>query len=262
MTTFEALIIGILQGITEFLPVSSSGHVLLFQRIFGHEEHKLTFNIVVHIGTLVPILIIYRERVISLIKNPFQKMSYLIILGTLPLVFAVLFFSDFIDLLFSGTFLAIGFTATGVLLLVSDNIKDTHKKSEDITYKDSICVGLIQMLAIAPGVSRSGSTIVGGLFCGLDRKTAANYSFLLAIPAIVGGLVLEIRDIITGASQIENIFTMPMFAGFFASMIAGFFAIKLMLKLVVKSKLSYFAYYMFLVAFLVLLDQMFIGWVF
>ena len=262
MTILEALFLGILQGITEFLPVSSSGHLLLFQRIFGHEEYKLTFSIVVHVGTLIPILIIYRERIASIVKNPFQKITYLIILATLPLVIVTLMFGDFVDMMFQGNFLVAGFVLTGIILLASDNISRKKTREKEVGTKNALIIGLVQCLALMPGVSRSGSTIAGGLFCGIDRKEAANFSFLLAIPAILGGLVLEISEVITGSSALDNIFTLPMAIGFFSSMIAGFFAIKIMLRLVVRSKLKIFAYYMFGVAFLILIDQIFMGIVF
>jgi len=257
MTNLQGLILGLLQGLAEFLPISSSGHLLLMQRIFGIQEGLLTFNVVVHIGTLVPVLIIYYSRVKSLIKNPFQKLMFLLAVGTLPAVFVALFFGDFVDQLFTGNFLGIGFIITSIFLLITDYTPPGKKGMDKINFKDALFIGVIQAIAIMPGISRSGSTITGAVARDIDREAAANFSFMLAIPAIMGAAVLEISHIISGASQMGTIFSAPMFVGFAAAMVSGFFAIKIMLKLIVSSKLKYFAYYMFAVGVLILFDQHF-----
>ena len=255
MTIFEAIIIGIVQGITEFLPVSSSGHILLLQVLFGIEENLLSFSIMVHIATLIPVLFIYYSRIKSLVKNPFQKMTLLIILGTLPTVIAALLFSDFIDTLFTGTFLWIGFLITAVLLIISDHYKNGKKDMDQITKKDAFFIGLAQAMAIMPGVSRSGSTLFGGIVRGIDKKSALNFSFLLSIPAIVGGTTLEIMQVARGQTELGFFFTPPVLVGFFVAMISGYFAIKFMLKIVASSKLRYFAYYLIVVGVLIFVDQ-------
>lgn len=263
MSIIQAIILGILQGITEFLPVSSSGHLLLLQNIFGIEDNILLFSVVVHIGTLIPVLAIYHHEVISLIKKPFQKTTLLLILGTLPTVVVALLFSDIVEGLFShANFLALGFFITGVLLLLTDHTENGTKQSTNITYKDALFVGFVQAVAVAPGISRSGSTIAGAVSRGIDRKAAAKFSFLLSIPAIVGATTLEIKDIVTGATYIGNIDTMPMIVGFFTAMVSGYFAIKLMLKIVANSKLRYFSYYMFVIGAIIFLDQFFINRIF
>lgn len=262
MTVLEAIILGVLQGFTEFLPVSSSGHLLLLQRVFGIEEGLLTFSIVVHIATLIPVLFIYYNRIRSLVTRPFQKMTLLLILGTLPTVVAVLLFDDLIDELFTGNFLAWGFILTGLLLIITDRYKKGAKSSDDISKIDAVFIGLTQALAIVPGVSRSGSTLFGAVVRDIDRKSALNFSFLLSIPAIAGGTVLEIRQILVGQTELGFIFTAPVIIGFLAAMISGYIAIKLMLKIVAASKLSYFAYYLISVALLILIDQYFTNFIF
>lgn len=262
MTIFEAIVLGILQGFTEFLPVSSSGHLLLLQRMFGLEEGLLTFSIMVHIATLIPVLFVYYSRIKSLVKNPFQKMTLLLILGTLPTVIAALIFGSLIDELFTGNYLALGFIVTGIILVITDRYKDGLKNTDKITGKDAFFVGLTQAVAIMPGISRSGSTIFGAVVRGVDRKSAVNFSFLLSIPAIAGATVLEIRQILVGYTDLDFIFTAPVIIGFFAAMISGYLAIKLMLKIVAASKLSYFAYYLIIVAILILVDQHFTNIVF
>jgi len=262
MSILEALILGILQGITEFLPVSSSGHLVLLQRMFGLEEGIFTFTIVVHVATLIPVLFVYYNRIKSLVKKPFQKLTLLLILGTVPTVIAVLIFGDFIDTLFTGNFLAFGFAVTGIAMILTDRAKQGSKNMDQITRKDALIIGLSQALAIMPGISRSGSTIAGAVACDIDRESAINFSFLLSIPAIAGGTVVEIRHVLVGQTAMESLFTLPMLIGFLAAMVSGYFAIKLMLKVVVASKLRYFAYYLIALAVLIFVDQMFTNIVF
>ena len=244
MTILEAIILGIVQGIAEFLPISSSGHLLLLQQAFGLEENLFSFTIVVHVGTLIPVLIIYFNRIKSLIKNPFQKLTTLLIIGTLPTVVAALLFRNFINYLFTGGYLAIGFLITAIILLFIDNKDGGEKSIRNITYIDALVVGIIQAIAIAPGISRSGSTIFGAVSRNIDKKSAANFSFLLSIPAIVGATVLELYTIFTGEVSAQFLITTPVVVGFFAALVSGYLAIKIMLRLIVVSKLKYFSYYL------------------
>ncbi len=258
MSLLEAIILGIIQGFSEFLPISSSGHLVLFQKIFKINEPTMTFDILLHLGTLIPVFIVYRKTIFELIKKPFQKLTYLLIVATIPAVVAALFAGDFIDLLFaSGKSLFIGFLITGILLLIVDRAKDGYKKEEDITYFDALIIGLMQALAITPAISRSGSTIFGAISRKLDRETAAKFSFLLSIPAILGAAVLEIKDFVTGEATVEHLDFLPMAFGFLAAMLSGYLAINFMLKLIKEAKLRYFAYYVFAIALLIFVDQSF-----
>ncbi|MCL2589034.1 MAG: undecaprenyl-diphosphate phosphatase [Oscillospiraceae bacterium] len=255
MTILEAILLAILQGVTDFLPISTSGHLLLFQRIFGHEEGRLTFIIVLHAATLIPVLFVYYNRIRSMVKNPFQKMTLLLILGTVPTVIAALVFGDFIETLFTGNFLPLGFLITATILFITDRQKQGTKNTDEITRKDALCVGLAQAFAIMPGVSRSGSTIAAGVARGVDRESAANFSFLLSIPATIGAVTLELRHVLVGQTEMEFMISLPVVIGFFVAMIACYISIKVMLKIVVAGKLRYFSYYLVLLAVLILIDQ-------
>ena len=263
MTVFQAIILGIVQGIGEFLPISSSGHLLLLQRFFGIEDNLLTFSIVVHVGTLIPVLIIYFNRIKGLIFKPFQKLTYLLIIGTLPAIVVALLFGDVLERIFSGNYLAVGFLITALILFIVDTRPGGEKDITETTYLDAIIIGVIQAFAITPGISRSGSTIFGGVTRKLDRKSAAEFSFLLSIPAIAGGAVLEILHLIRGeGAEAGFLLSAPVIVGFFVAMVVGYMAIKIMLKLVVNNKLKYFSVYLVILSIIILADQFFIGRVF
>ncbi len=256
MTMIQAVILGILQGLAEFLPISSSGHLALFQKIFGITESTILFSVILHVGTLVPVLIVYRKEIITLLKNPFQKYTYLIILGTVPAVIFALFFDNTIEILFSGgQLLGVGFIITGFLLTLSDKLPDGSKTKEDMTYIDSILIGCMQALAIFPAISRSGSTIVGALSRNITREEAAKFSFLLSIPAIGGALVLEILKLYLQKDFSIGLPLDVVLVGFFSSMLSGYLAINFMLYIIKKAKLKYFAYYVFTLGIFIILDQ-------
>ena len=260
---FEAVILGILQGLAEFLPISSSGHLVLGQRLFGIEEGFMTFNILVHIGTLIPILVIFREDIFDILKKPFQKMTFLLIVATIPTVVAALLFNDFINELFEGgILLGVGFLITGTFLLYADSVKGGYKKTKDITYIDAIIIGCFQALAIAPAVSRSGSTITAALGCRLNRQTAAKFSFLMFVVAILGGTVLEARELLQSPESIHAIGVVPMITGFIASMLTGFLAISWLLDIVRRGKLRYFSVYVYILGLFVIFDSLVTNFVF
>ena len=263
MTIIQAVILGIVQGLTEFLPVSSSGHLTIIQNIFGFEENLLAFNVLLHVGTLIPVAIVYWKEIFRLIKNPFQKMTALLIVGTLPAVAVALLLGDLLDALFAGgVFLAFAYIVTGVLLLACDKMPQGEKTEADITFVDALTVGTIQAIAITPGISRSGSTITGSVARGLNKSTASMFSFLLSIPAILGAVVLQLKDVITGEAVFGNISMSAAIAGFLASMISGYLAIRFMLKLIKESKLKFFSYYVFALAVFILLDHYVLHFVF
>lgn len=256
MSIFKAIILGFVQGLTEFLPVSSSGHLTLFQQIFGIEEPTLGFDVFLHVATLIPVIFVFWGDIWALLKKPFQKTTYLLIVGILPLVVIALFFKDFIDAFFqNGMFLGVNFLITGLILMLADSRKGGTKRVEDMSYTDALLVGTMQGFAVLPAISRSGSTICGSLFCGLTRSDAARFSFLLSIPAIVGSFVFELKDVILGDAVFFSLGFVPMMAGFFAAMLSGFFAIKVMLRVINNNKLSVFAYYVVAIGVLVILDQ-------
>ncbi|MCL2047339.1 MAG: undecaprenyl-diphosphate phosphatase [Defluviitaleaceae bacterium] len=259
MNILEAIILGIVQGIAEFLPISSSGHLILMQNVLGisiDEAHLFTFDIVVHLGSLVAILVVFWSDIWKLIKNPFCKMTALLAIGTVPAVISGLFLQDIIvSYLRSGIWLAAAFTVTGFLMLLADSFPQGTKSEDDISYLDALFVGLCQALALPPGISRSGTTITGALSRKINREAAARYSFLLAIIAIGGaGLLDGIKFVRGGGAALETIGAVPLLIGFITSLVVGFLSIKLLLQLIKACKLKYFAYYLWVLAGIITVD--------
>ncbi|MCL2397855.1 MAG: undecaprenyl-diphosphate phosphatase [Defluviitaleaceae bacterium] len=249
MTLFEAIILGIIQGLTEFLPVSSSGHLALGHMLFGIEDEGLLFYIVTHVATILSVIAVYWKDVWALIKRPFQKMTYLLIIATIPAAVVGIFFENMVEqALASIGFLVVGFIITGVVLMLSDRIRKNSKKTAEITYLDALLIGAAQAVAIFPGISRSGSTIAAALARGIAREDAAKFAFLMSIPAVLGGLVLQIIHIARGNLLVENISFLSLGAGFVAAALTGYLAVNLILTAIKKAKLSYFAYYVFALA--------------
>ena len=249
MTLLEAIILGIIQGLAEFLPISSSGHLALGQVLFGIDDNNMAFNIVVHVGTLVPVVIVYRKDIWELIKRPFQKMTFLLITATIPAVIVAVFFDDAIEAAFSSlSFLAVGFVITGFVLILTDKFRKNHKKSDEISYLDALLIGIAQGIAVFPGISRSGSTIAASLSRGIVREDAAKFAFLMSIPAILGALLLQIVSVISGEILLEELNFINLGAGLVSAMLSGYLAINFMLAAIKKAKLSYFAYYVIILA--------------
>ena len=276
MSIFEALILGIVQGITEFLPVSSSGHLVLLQKIFGITEPALVFDTAVHGGTLIAVFVVLRRDIWNICRRIVQPLTLYIIIGTVPAVIAALLLKDRIEEAFaSGAFLGAAFLVTSALLLLSDILyrRDRpgglpvkldspapFRTQDEMNWIDALVIGLFQAVAIAPGVSRSGSTISGALFRRLDRDFAARFSFLLSIPAILGALVLQLKDIVkadstASAGAAGSIGALPIAVGTASACIVGFFSITLVLKIVREHSLRGFALYTGILGLLVLVDQ-------
>ncbi|MDL2258583.1 undecaprenyl-diphosphate phosphatase [Eubacteriales bacterium OttesenSCG-928-K08] len=253
MTIWIALLLGIVQGLCEFLPVSSSGHLVLLHNIFGIEEGAMFFTIMLHVGTLVAVFVVYRKEIWELLRRPIQKKVGMLLIALVPTVVIALLFKDFFEDAYSGRFLGFGFLLTAAILYASERTKSKQKTAESMNAKNALCIGLMQSVAILPGVSRSGSTIAGGLFCGMDKKAAADFSFILSIPAILGSVVLEIPDMLElGFSNINWLYVV---VGMVAAAISGYFAIRLMLKAVTGKKLWPFAVYVAVLGAFILADQ-------
>ncbi len=263
MTVIQAFILGIVQGLTEFLPISSSGHLVLVQKLLRVEGEVVSFNIAVHLATLLAVFIVFRKDLLEILKNPFGKMTWLIAVGTIPAVIFGLGFKDIIDSLFnSGATLAFEFVLTGLVMLYAERKESGSKKLEGTTYKDAFIIGTAQAIAILPAVSRSGFTISGALFRGLNRSFAAKFSFLLSIPAILGAAVLDFKDVFGSQGSVWGIDMLPLAAGVIAAGISGYLSIKFMLKILQKGSLKVFSYYVFALAVFVLIDQLFFGYFF
>jgi len=256
MSLLEAIILGLIQGVSEFLPVSSSGHLLVFHHIFGiTSEDNLTFIIVLNMGSLLPLLFVFRKDIWSLVKNPFQKVTALLAIATVPLVVVTLLFEGFIESMFHMVrFLPYGFAVTGVVLLLSDRIKKNDKDMKSMSLLDAALVGIAQAFAVFPGISRSGMTITATMVRGVDRDNAAKFSFLMSVPAAIGAMLFRISRIAADPELIEGLNLLNLGAGFLTAAVTGYLAINFMLAIVKKAKLKYFAfYYVFALAVLVAL---------
>ena len=244
MELLKVIFLGIVQGLTEFLPVSSSGHLVIFQKLFNINDEALTLEVFLHFGTLIAVMIAYWDDIVEIItfKPEYRNFTYYILLGSVPAGVIGILYKDIIERVFDEIII-VGFMLliTGVLLWLSDRIRSQDRDMEDMNSFDSIIVGCAQAFAILPGVSRSGSTIVAGLFKGLDRKLAAKYSFLLSIPVIGGATLLESFDLMK--EGFGTLGPVELVSGTIAAAIAGYFAIKLLVKLVNQERLSLFAYY-------------------
>ena len=272
MSVWEALILGIVQGATEFLPVSSPGHLVLLRNIFGISDPALHFDTAVHGGTMIAVLVVLRQDILNILRRIFQPLTLCIIIATIPAVIMALAFRGRIEEAFAtGSFLGFAFLITSTLLFLSEKLYkrnntvsappaglDGHSAApqlNQITFKDALFIGLFQAVAVFPGVSRSGATISAGLFRGLDRDFAARFSFLLSIPAILGALVLQGRDLISYGMPDSGIGFLPITVGTLSACIVAFFSIRLTLKIVRERSLRCFALYTGILGFFVLVDK-------
>lgn len=261
MTSIQAFILGIVQGLAEFLPISSSGHLVMLQRIFNIKEGALTFDIAVHMATLIAVVFVLRKEVVEIIKKPFSKLPVLIVIGTIPTVLIGFAFKDVFENAYeSGISLGFGFILTGLVLWYAESVKNKGKGLKDTNALDAIVIGIAQGIAIFPAVSRSGLTISGALFRGLNRELALKFSFLMSIPAILGAAVLDIYELAKtpGGMDISIGFT-PLVIGMVAAAVSGYVAIKFMINILLKGSLKAFSYYVFALAVIVLVDQVFFG---
>ena len=245
MSFFVILLLGLVQGICEFLPISSSGHLVLLSSLFGVEE-SVFISIILHLATLFSVVIVFRKTIIHLIKHPFCLQSKCLMVATLCTCVVGFVLLPFLKNSFSGAILPFSFAFTAFLLLLCPTLE--KKKSSTLTIKKSVLIGLSQGIALFPGISRSGTTIAGGLASGLDRKNSAEFSFLLSLPTIFVSLILEIFDLSFGA--IANINWVALLVGFLVALIVGLISIKFMLRLVERAKLKYFSIYLLVLAFI------------
>lgn len=265
MDWFQALVLGAVQGLTEFLPVSSSGHLAIFQKIFGLYNNEQLSNLMLmldtalHIGTLVAVLIVLWKDIVSILKKPFRPLTLYLIIATIPGFIATLLFGDFFDKVFAGQF--IGYTgycllATSAILFLTANLREGKIDMERMGVLKPVVIGVMQAIAIFPGVSRSGSTIFGGLAVGVKREETARFSFLLSIVAILGSAVLQGKEILDkGLEQtIGAIGIMPLLLGMAMAAVTGVIALKFVINIVKRGKLWMFGIYTASVGILVLVD--------
>jgi len=260
-----SLFLGLVQGITEFLPISSSGHLAILQNLFKldySEQDHLLFDVLLHFGTLISICVVYRAEIKTMISDgieflrmrndsdtdepvvlkPPARALLFVLVGTLPMIIAVPFWGIVSRLLLSTFFIGIALIITGGLLFVSDKyIQSGNKTEKTMTVRDAIIIGLAQAVAILPGLSRSGTTIAVGLSCGLNKNFAVRFSLLLSIPAVFGGMIVSLFKAIRAGSTFS---LFPVYlAGLVTAAVAGFFAIQLIRRLMAKGGYGKFAYY-------------------
>ena len=266
MSYLMAILMGIIQGVAEFLPISSSGHLALFQQFFGMrdvESEYMLFTVLLHFGTLISVLIVYWRDVVEMIREfflgiaalagkdngapppPARRMVMLIIIATLPL-FVMVFLKDAVNAIFSNSIMvSLALLATGCILFFSDRMARGRKTAKNATVADALIVGCGQALAVIPGLSRSGTTISVGMMRGFDRSFAVRFSFLMSIPAIVGANILELKDAVESGF---NMAELPMYlVGVVVAAVVGYFAIRLVKMLSDKGKFGKFAYYCWVV---------------
>ena len=272
MNIIQAIIIGVVQGLTEFLPVSSSAHLVFAHNILNVES-SLAFDVFLHLGTLIAVLWYFRWAIIKMLKSwwlsigdflqgrfmqgfrddPYKRLAWYVILATIPVGIVGVLFEDSVDALFAGALYVPAFFlfVTGTILYLSQRMPGGNINLHNITKKEALFMGLGQACAVLPGLSRSGTTISAGLVAGLDKEFAAKFSFILSIPAIFGAFVFKLKDI--GSAMDANF--LPIFLGFIASIIAGYFAIKWMLDLIQNKSLDIFAYYCWVVGIVVFMGS-------
>ena len=249
MDILEAIVLGIIQGLTEFLPVSSSGHLELAKAILGDSsvaEESLTFTVVLHFATALSTLVVFKKEVIEIFKGLFQfrwntefKFSLKIIISMLPAVIVGLLFEKELESFFGGRILLVGsmLLLTAVLLLLADKAKNTKK---EVSFLNAVLIGVSQAIAMLPGISRSGATISTSVLLGIDRTRAAKFSFLMVVPLIFGKIG---KDLLSGDLNLQSSEIIPILTGFIAAFLAGLLACKWMISIVKNSKLSYFSIY-------------------
>lgn len=278
VTFIQAIILGLAQGLAEFLPISSSGHLALLQYFFDiSAENVLPFAVLLHLGTLLSVFVVYWKDILDLLRelcacikdictgkglrinaNPTRRLGFMIIVATIPTAVIGLAFND----LFAGLYLslyAIGFglLITGTILVIAEKMAKGRKRVEQMKFRNAVLVGLMQGIAIWPGISRSGSTLFGGLITGLNREFAVKYAFLISIPSILGSVIVEAPDAFSSGMSMGDLG--PVIVGVIVSAISGFFAIKTMIRVVSNKKLTGFSIYTWALGALVLLYAVFLA---
>ena len=251
LTLLKAFILGIIQGITEWLPISSSGHLVIFQQLMGLEV-PIAFDILLHLGTLVVIFLVFWKDILRMLKAFFTldfrsfhgKLSLFIILGSIPTAVIGLLFHDVLESFFSNLFVVgIALLCTGALLYATRFFNGKRK----LSFLDSFFIGIFQGIAIIPGVSRSGSTIGLGMLLGNRKEEVAKFSFLLSIPAILGASILDLKDF-----AFSSLGSLNILVGILTAIVVGYISLKFLLRIIMKKKFHLFAYYCWAVGILTL----------
>lgn len=264
MTLFESVILGLVQGLAEFLPISSSGHLAALQYIFGIDgSNVLTFTVMLHFGTLVAIFVVYWKDIVDLVKELFatikdvctgqgvqinkndtRKLGFMIITASVPTAIIGLLLNDFFESLYAKmTVIGVCLIITGCGLFFAERYGGGKRTIKDMNFRNAFFIGLCQSVAIMPGISRSGATMIGGLACKFDRAFAVRYAFLISIPSVLGAFLLELPDAVKSVSDGTGMSLGVMLAGVAVAAVSGYAAIKVMIKAVTNKKLIYFSVY-------------------
>ncbi len=253
MEFLKAVVLGIVQGFTEFLPISSSGHLVIGSEILNFHDQGIAFDVFLHLGTLVSVIVVFRKEILAMIKAPFLfisgdrsdevmrdlKWDIYVVIATVPAVIAGLFLKDAIHDIFSNlTLVFMMLFITGILMVVSRLLPSRNVVLEG---KHAILIGCAQALAIFPGLSRSGSTIFAGMALGIERQIVARFSFIMSIPVILGAVVLQLGDLLHDPPSLNS--SVNIGAGTVAAALSGYFAIVLLLDIIRKNRLQWFGYY-------------------
>ncbi|MBP3758380.1 MAG: undecaprenyl-diphosphatase UppP [Firmicutes bacterium] len=267
MTYLQAVILGLVQGLAEFLPISSSGHLAILENFFGiKEDSMLFFAVMLHFGTLLSVFVVFWKDIVELFKEliltikdligrkglrlderPIRKLGVMIIVSCIPTAIIGFAFGDIFEGIYSKPILiGVMFIITGLLLLAAETWGGGNRNINNLNYRNSIFIGIVQGLAIIPGISRSGSTLFASLLCKLDREFAVKFVFLISIPTILGSFILELPD---GLKEgVTGQMWGPVIVGMLVAFLSGLFAVKVMLKVVANKKLKYFSIYLFVLA--------------
>ena len=254
MTILQAIILGIIQGLTEFLPISSSGHLLLFEGIFGIQNNSMFFNVLLHFASLLAVVIIFWKDIVDLFKHPFSERVKTFIIATIPtIIIALIIEKNFEDFIFTQ-FLGFCFLISAIVIFITFLLrKKTKNQVFSVNRKQGFIIGIVQGIAVLPGISRSGSTICAALLQGVEREESAKFSFLLSIPVILGAMLFETVDGIK--SGFGNINALACILGFIFSFLVALFTIKFMMKIVKNGNWVWFSLYLFLLSIFVILNN-------
>ena len=279
MTIFQSIILGLVQGLAEFLPISSSGHLAALQNLFGVDsDNVLMFTVMLHFGTLISIFVAYRKDIWELIKELFalikdvftghgiqmnknetRRLGIMIVIATIPTAIIGLLFNDLFESFYANmTFIGVGLIITGTGLFFAENKGGGNKGVKEMSIFNAFLIGIFQAIAICPGISRSGSTMIGGLASKFDRAHAVRFSFLISIPSVLGAFLMELPKVFKSISTGTGISLGIMITGIAVAAISGYFAINIMIKAVTNKKLIYFSFYTWIVGTLLVAYSIFV----
>lgn len=266
MNVFQTAVLGLVQGLAEFLPISSSGHLILARALMGISDTAtesgvyIMLDILLHAGTLVAVLVVFWRDWLDILKNPFKSKTLLLLfIASIPALIAAVLLNDLIEGLFTGWFIGVSFLITAVFLLVAESASRRNaakrQSTSQVGFKHAIWMGIMQAIALLPGVSRSGSTLTGGVLSKLNRQKAAKFSFMMSAPAILGSLLIKGKEALENG-YFAQLDMMPTIVGMLVAALSGYLAIRFMLKLITKTSLTWFALYVAMVGLIVLICQL------